>query len=37
LRRSVEEQDTTTSIMLKRELNVAKWIQSDEWRALENA
>ena len=35
LRRSVEEQDTTTSIMLKRELNVAKWIQSDEWKALE--
>lgn len=35
LRRSVEEQDTRASTMLQRELSVAKWVQSDEWRALE--
>ena len=35
LRRSVEEQNTQTSTMLQRELNVSRWVQSPEWRALE--
>ena len=37
LRRSVEEMDTTATIMLRRELAVARWVQSDEWKALELA
>lgn len=35
LRRSVEEMDSTATIMLKRELNVAKWIDTPQWHALE--
>lgn len=35
LRRTVDEQDTVAQTMLARELNVAKWIQSPEWQALE--
>ena len=35
LRRTVEEQDTVAQTMLARELNVAKWIKTDEWKALE--
>ena len=35
LRRTVEEQDTEAQTMLARELNVAKWIKSPEWKALE--
>jgi hypothetical protein len=35
LRRTVDEQDTVAQTMLTRELNVAKWIRSPEWRALE--
>jgi len=37
LRRTVEEQDTVATTMLTRELNVAKWTRSDEWRAMEAA
>jgi hypothetical protein len=37
LRRTVEEQDTVATTMLGRELNVAKWVQSDAWRELETA
>lgn len=35
LRKSVEEADTVASTMLTRELNVTKWVQTDEWRKLE--
>lgn len=35
LRRSVEEMDTTATIMLRRELSVARWVQTDEWKQLE--
>jgi hypothetical protein len=34
-RRTVDEQDTKASIMLKRELAVSRWTQSPEWQALE--
>ena len=37
LRSSVDQQDTVASTMLQRELNVAEWIKSDHWRALESA
>jgi hypothetical protein len=35
LRESVVAQDSQASTMLQRELNVAKWIQSRHWKALE--
>jgi hypothetical protein len=35
MRRSVEQQDSSAFIMMKRELSVAKWIDSDAWHALE--
>jgi hypothetical protein len=35
LRKTVEEQDSVAQTMLARELNVAKWIKTPEWRALE--
>jgi len=35
LRRTVEDQDTVAQTMLARELNVARWIKTPEWRALE--
>lgn len=35
LRRTVEEQDTVAQTMLARELNVAKWIKTPEWKAME--
>ena len=37
LRRTVEEQDSTATIMLRRELNVVKWTNSNEWKALTDA
>lgn len=37
LRRTVEEQDTVAQTMLARELNVAKWIKTPEWKQLEYA
>jgi hypothetical protein len=36
LRRTVEQQDTQASVMLNRELSVAKWIESDAWKKLES-
>ena len=36
LRSSVEEQNTTAQTMLTRELNVAKWIKTKEWLALQD-
>lgn len=35
LRRTVEEADSVATTMLTRELNVAKWVQSDEFKKLE--
>jgi Domain of unknown function (DUF932) len=35
LRKTVEEQDSVAQTMLARELNVAKWVKTPEWRALE--
>ena len=37
LRRTVEQQDTQASVMLNRELSVAKWIESDAWKKLEQS
>lgn len=37
LRRTVEEQDTVASTMLNRELTVAKWTQTKEWKEMELA
>lgn len=35
MRRSVEEQDMTATVMLRHELDVAKWTKTDAWKALE--
>jgi hypothetical protein len=37
LRKTVNEQDTVASTMLQRELNVARWIDTPTWHALEEA
>jgi hypothetical protein len=37
LRKTVEEQDTMASTMLLRELNVARWVERNEWKELETA
>lgn len=37
LRKMVGEQDSEATTMLTRELNVAKWLHTPEWRALEDA
>jgi hypothetical protein len=37
LRKPVEEQNTQAQIMLQRELNVAKWVNTDTWKVMENA
>lgn len=37
LRSSVEQMDSTASIMLQRELSVAQWIKTDAWKKLEDA
>ena len=36
MRKSVEEADTAASVMLNRELDVARMVETDAWHALEN-
>jgi hypothetical protein len=37
LRKTVEEQDSVAAIMLQREINVARWVETNEWKAMETA
>ena len=37
LRRTVDDTDTVAQTMLGRELNVARWVQTNEWKEMENA
>ena len=37
LKSTVHDQDSVASTMLQRELDVAKWVQTDKWKELETA